>query len=290
MSDILKDFSAPAFVAAIEANQLEFWADLARFPQVELHQDREIMWFVTGIPFPMCNLVCRAQFEPGDIDARIKTTLALFKSRHLPMLWHIGPATRPAHLGKYLIAHDLVHAGDDVGMALDLLALNEELPTPSALKIESVSDVVTLKQWFHIFALSFELPEFVGQAIFDIEASSDAWQHLPRRFYIGWLNREPVATAMLFLGAGVAGVYSIGVLPAARRQGVGMAMTLVPLCEARVIGYRIGILHSSPMGLGMYRQLGFQEYCSVSDYIWAGETNRDKSRLLCQTNTNQARR
>ncbi|MEJ2555329.1 MAG: hypothetical protein P8186_03680 [Anaerolineae bacterium] len=241
MSDILKDFSAPALVAAIEANQLEFWVDLARLPQVELHQDREIMWFTTGIPFPMCNLVCRAQFEPGDIDAKIEATLAGFKSRHLPMLWHIGPATRPADLGKYLTAHGLVHAGDDVGMAVDLLALNEDLPTPPALKIESVSDVVTLKQWFHAFSLSFELPEFVGQAIFDIDVSSDAW---------------------------VAGVYSIGVLPAARRQGMGMAMTLAPLCEARAMGYRIGILHSSRMGLGMYRRLGFQEYCGVSDYIW----------------------
>jgi GNAT superfamily N-acetyltransferase len=273
MSDILKDFSAPALVAAIEANQLEFWADLARFSQVELHQDREIMWFTTGIPFPMCNLVCRAQFEPEDIDARIEATLAGFKSRHLPMLWHVGPATRPADLGKYLTAHGLVHAGDDVGMAVDLLALNEDLPTPPALKIEPVSDVVTLKQWFHAFSLSFEVPEFVGQAIFDIEVSSDAWQYLPRRYYIGLLNREPVATAMLFLGAGVAGVYSIGVLPAARRQGMGMAMTLALLCEARAMGYRIGILHSSRMGLGMYRRLGFQEYCSMSDYIWAGETS-----------------
>jgi GNAT superfamily N-acetyltransferase len=273
MSDILKDFSAPTLVAAIEANQLEFWADLARFPQVELHQDREIMWFVTGIPFPMCNLVCRTQFEPDGIDARIEATLAFFRSRHLPMLWHIGPATRPADLGKYLIAHGLVHAGDDVGMAVDLLALNDDLPTSPALMIQPVSDVVTLKQWFHAFSLSFELPESVGQAIFDIEASSDAWQHLRRRFYIGLLNGEPVATAMLFLGAGVAGVYSIGVLPAARRQGIGMAMTLATLCEARAMGYRIGILHSSQMGLGMYRRLGCQEYCSVSDYIWAGETN-----------------
>jgi GNAT superfamily N-acetyltransferase len=273
MSDILKDFSAPALVAAIEANQLEFWADLARFPQVELHQDREIMWFVTGIPFPMCNLVCRAQFEPDDIDARIEATLAGFKSRHLPMLWHIGPSTRPADLGKYLTAHGLVHAGDDVGMAVDLLALNEDLPPPLALKIESVSDVVTLKQWFHAFSLSFEVPEFVGQAIFNIDVSSDTWQHLPRRYYIGLLDGEPVATAMLFLGAGVAGVYSIGVLPAARRQGIGMAMTLAPLCEARAMGYRIGILHSSRVGLGMYRRLGFQEYCSMSDYIWTGEKN-----------------
>ncbi len=132
---------------------------------------------------------------------------------------------------------------------------------------------MTLKQWFHAFSLSFELPEFVGQAIFDIEVSSDAWQHLRRRFYIGLLNGEPVATAMLFLGAGVASVYSIGVLPAARGQGIGTAMTLASLREARAMGYRIGILHASQMGLGMYRRLGFQEYCSVSDYIWADETN-----------------
>lgn len=43
-------------------------------------------------------------------------------------------------------------------------------------------------------------------------------------------------------------------------------MTLGPLREARALGYRLGILHSSRMGMGVYRQLGFEEHCRMSHY------------------------
>lgn len=262
-----------SLVKAIEANQLRFLADLGRSPQVELHDDLEILWFVTGIPFPRFNRVLRAQFEPDDIDARIEAALAPFKSRKVPVIWHTGPTTRPADLGQRLIAHGLTQTGDEPGMAVDLLALDDDPPVPSALTIEQVGDVEALKRWSHIFALAFGLPDWVGDAIFGIETSLGLGQHAPRRLYVGLLKGEPVATSLLFLGAGVAGIYCVTTVPDARRQGIGKAMTLVPLLKARAMGYRIGTLHSSPMGLGIYRGLGFQEYCELGRYVWTGERN-----------------
>ena len=56
-----------------------------------------------------------------------------------------------------------------------------------------------------------------------------------------------------------------------RRQGIGAAVTLAPLLEARDMGYEVGILHASPMGLGMYGRVGFQECCRMSHYVWRAE-------------------
>lgn len=268
MSEILKDFSTPALVAAIEANYWEFWTFFGRSPQVELHDDPEMMWLVSGIPHPGFNGVFRTQLAPGDIDARIGETLAHFKARRLPMLWWVGPSTRPANLGEHLEAHGLTHTAEP-GMAVDLLALNEDVPQPSGLEIEHVRDVETLKKFGHAADTGFGMPDF-GKAILDIEASLGFGHHLPRHHYVGLLKGEPVGTSTLFLGAGVAGIYTVAAVPKARGQGIGSAMTLAPLREARAMGYRIGVLRSSRMGLNMYRRLGFKEYCKVSHYLMDG--------------------
>jgi len=273
MSEILKDFSTPALVAAIEANYWEFWAFFGRSPQVELHDDPEVMWLVSGIPHPGFNGVFRTQLAPDDVDARISEILTHFKLRRLPMLWWIGPSTRPANLGEHLEAHGLTHTAEP-GMAVDLLVLNEDVPQPSDLEIKRARDVETLKKFSHAADIGFGIPDFVGKAILDIEASLGFEPHLPRHHYVGLLKGEPVATSTLFLGAGVAGIYSVATVPKVRRRGIGSAMTLASLREARAMGYRIGVLRSSQMGLNMYRQLGFKEYCEVSHYLWASEAGQ----------------
>lgn len=269
MSGILKDFSSSALITVIEANYCAFWAFFGHSPRVELHDEPRMMWLVSGIPHPGFNGVFRTQLVPDDIDARISETLTHFKARQLPMTWWTSPSTRPANLGRHLEAHGLAHTVEP-GMAVDLLALNQDLPKPSSLKIERVRDVETLKKFSHAADIGFGIPDSVGNAIFDIEASLGFGHHLPRHHYVGLLEGEPVATSTLLLGAGVAGIYTVATVLEARGQGIGSAMTLAPLREARAMGYRIGVLHSSQMGLNMYRRLGFKEYCKVNYYSREG--------------------
>jgi ribosomal protein S18 acetylase RimI-like enzyme len=91
---------------------------------------------------------------------------------------------------------------------------------------------------------------------------------IPLSNYVGYLSGQPVATSELFLGAGVAGIYWVSTLPEARRKGIGLAITQAPLLQAREMGYRLGILHSSDQGMGTYRQLGFVEKCRMGHYVW----------------------
>lgn len=169
MSETLKDFSAPALATAIEASVIEQFSTIfAHLPQTEIHDESDMLWVVTGIPHPYLNCVLHAQLVPGDIDARINANLTHFRSRLLPMTWYIGPSTRSADLGKHLTIHGLTHTEDSTGMAVDLLALNEDLPAPSGLTIEHIGDVETLQKWLHIVTTSFEYPDFVANALFDL--------------------------------------------------------------------------------------------------------------------------
>ena len=71
----------------------------------------------------------------------------------------------------------------------------------------------------------------------------------PWRLVLGRLNGEHVATNIVSNGAGVVGVYGIAVTSSARGKGIGAAITLKPLLEARdKDGYNYAVLFSTEMG------------------------------------------
>jgi GNAT superfamily N-acetyltransferase len=265
MSDILKDLSAPALVAAIKANLVEWRRYLGRSPKAEFYDSPELTWLLTGMPTPSLNAVLLTQAEPGNVDAVIERAMAHFRSRGVTTLsWWTELGTQTTDIGTHLVAHGLTFREGGPGMAVDLLELNEDLPVPAALTIEPVKDAEALKRWALASIIGFGLSEMYVDAWFDLLTGLGF--DLPLCNYLGILGGKPVATSQLFLGAGVAGVYVVATIPDAQRQGIGAAMTLVPLRDARAMGFRIGILHSSPMGLGVYRRLGFREYCKMSHY------------------------
>ncbi len=273
MSNILKDLSIPALVKAIKANRFEWYNYLGRSPKAELCDSPSLTWLLTGVPFPLMNTVMRTQETRNNVDEIIEETVAHFKSKNVTRFtWWVEPGTQPTDLRDRLLAHGFTYDEGPPGMAVDLLTLNEDIAAPAGLRIKHVSDADTLKQWVSTLISGFELPTSSEGAFFDLYIGLGF--DLPLRNYVGFLNEEPIATAELFLGAGVVGIYGVVTVPRVRRQGIGAALTLAPLHEAHAMGYRIGILHSSEMGLGLYCRLGFQEYCKMSHYVWTGETSR----------------
>jgi ribosomal protein S18 acetylase RimI-like enzyme len=77
---------------------------------------------------------------------------------------------------------------------------------------------------------------------------------------------------MLFNGGGIASVYAVGTVPAARGKGIGSAITLKPLLEARAMGYHYAGLFSTEMGIRTYQWIGFQLTDSrINRYLWRDE-------------------
>jgi ribosomal protein S18 acetylase RimI-like enzyme len=169
-------------------------------------------------------------------------------------------------LGSYLEANGFIHIGHEPGMAADLMMLNENWMASPGLSIERVSNTESLKMWCQTCVKGFGMPSFVEDAFFDFMSHVGLGDTLP---YIGLLNDQPVATSLMVLAAGVAGMYNVATVPEARQKGIGTWMTLTPLRNARAMGYHIGILHASEMGVNIYRRLGFREYCQIDHYEWS---------------------
>ena len=60
---------------------------------------------------------------------------------------------------------------------------------------------------------------------------------------------------------------------------MGAALTLAALRDAREREYRIGILQSSAMAVGVYRRLGFEQYSTYLVYAGTGQELRPRGPL-----------
>jgi GNAT superfamily N-acetyltransferase len=61
----------------------------------------------------------------------------------------------------------------------------------------------------------------------------------------------------------------VGTIPSARGLGIGAAITLKPLLDARAQGYRYGVLFATEMGQPVYERIGFRVVPGrINRYLW----------------------
>lgn len=270
MTEVVTDTSPAALEAAAEANFLGFWRILFESPLIEVREDPDITTYTTGIPFPLFNGVMRTDLRGETMDERITEVMERFRSTKLPMMWVVSPSSAPADIGRRLEGNGLVlEEAPNPGMAIDLRNLSDDPGGPSRLSLSTVDGMDSLRIWSDVLTRGFEMPEFVGKAFLDMfESLGGPGPDQPWRAYLGSIDGEPIATAMLALAAGVAGIFNVATLPEARGKGAGTAITAAALRDAVRMGYRVGVLQASAMGRSVYHRMGFREYGAYSQYIW----------------------
>jgi GNAT superfamily N-acetyltransferase len=268
MTDIIKDCSnSELIIEAIEKSWFEQFAFWGSAPSREVYEDQYLKRVTLFAPErAQFNCVHLARLTPENVHVNIDEMIDYFRSRKLPWNWYTGPSTRPLDLGEHLQSHGFNHVGDTPGMAVELESMNKNLPEPSNLTIEPLEDVETLKDWIQVGTIGFRLKRSTSELLFDIESTLGFDKNLPRRSYVGYLNGEPVAASLLLLTSGVAGLFCVSTIPKARGKGIGTAISLTPMKEAHEMGYKVGVVHSSKMGYGVYRRIGFEDYCTIGIY------------------------
>jgi ribosomal protein S18 acetylase RimI-like enzyme len=258
------DLSIRPLARMVEANLAEHYAYLGHAPGAELADEGDLLWVITGVMSATQNGVVRARLghlTPAALGARIDQVLRRFRDRRVYMSWWVGPATEPPEIGAHLEAHGMP-AGRVPGMAADLVTLNEP-PAAPGLAVVPVTDEAALWRWVGVHGHDFS--EADRRAHIELYAGLGLSHRLPWRHDVGRRDGKPVGASSLFLGGGAAGIYNVATVPEARRQGIGTAMTLAPLRQARAEGYRVGVLQSSAAGASVYRRLGFGRCC------WMGQ-------------------
>ena len=84
---------------------------------------------------------------------------------------------------------------------------------------------------------------------------------------IARLNGRNVATALGYDNGGVCGLYNVGTLEHARRQGIGTALSALHLHDARSRGCTTATVQSTEMAEHIYRALGFRDLGRILEYV-----------------------
>ncbi len=268
---IQRDLSPDAIVTALEDSAIESVRTWSAWSELELHEDPELLGTLTNIPVSLFNCVLRPRLTTDTVDAAIEASLARARRRGVPLSWWLGPAPTPADIETRLELAGFAKIDELIGMAVDLKRLEPPPTYPAGLTIEEITEGDQFRRWCFLLGLVFE---FGRQAL-------TAWQRCyeaagygpdtPWRHFLARLDGAPVATASLFLGAGVASIANVGTVSELRGRGLGRIVSAHPLTLARDAGYRIGTLWASKMGAPMYRRLGFRPYCLGPVYLWKPE-------------------
>jgi GNAT superfamily N-acetyltransferase len=217
------------------------------------------------------NSVYQSRFTADNLDQKVTEILSFYSSRsHLPMTWAVTPFCQPQDLSKVLERHGFKPAFKARGMCLHLDQIIEPTVSKSIHKIVQVSTLEQLSQWFVPIRESFNFSDPVIESFFELFRSRGFGDRLPWKLLLGTVEGKPVSSARLFFAAGVAGIYHVATIPAARGRGYGTEITLASLQLAKNCGYKTAILLASPSGYNLYRRLGFQE-CATADVFISPE-------------------
>lgn len=267
MSLIRREASSSTELAeAADANLVTHatWA-LERTPGMRVSRDLGVVLTDSGLPCDTFNLVCRARLTEGEAQAGIRAALAFYRAARRPFTWWVGPADQPANLGDLLISAGFAPAETEIAMAADLASL-PAAPVPVGLEIRRARSATELHDFACVVAANWDPPDPEVLRFYALTAPALLEPDAPLGFYVGYLAGEPVASAELTLGGGVAGLYSICTLEAYRRQGIGTAMALQPLLDARASGVATAVLQAAVAGVGIYTRVGFAGFGGITEY------------------------
>lgn len=259
----------PQAAQSPRTNLIELLHFMARSPLARLTESEGWRRWWTPIPHPWFSGIHVSRPSEADTGALIGDTVAYFQQQGATAFtWWLDADVAAAPWATALVAHGFRYDAATPGMAAEIASLPAEVPTPRDFRIVPVSDSQTLQLWAEVFIAGYELPPTWAADFFHL--LDGLLLGPPMLNYLGYLGDSPVTAASLFLGERVAGIYNVATLPEARRQGLGAAMTLVPLQEAQAQGYRVAVLQSSPLGYGIYERLGFRRTCAVDSFYWLG--------------------
>lgn len=223
--------------------------------------DPRFVRIVTGEAHPLGNFALMA--DPHDLDATRAGIEPLCNCGAPAAALFVGAVG--ADVDAVLREAGFEQHGDMPGMAVDIERL---APTsaPEGCVLEGFPAGARDEDWVDAFAAGYEIPRATAAA-FSPGNMGAGGDDDPVQFFGVIREGRIVATSVLVLDDGVAGIYCVSTRRGERGRGLGALVTADPLRRARALGYRVGVLQSSEAGYAVYKRLGFADHGVIPLYV-----------------------
>jgi ribosomal protein S18 acetylase RimI-like enzyme len=235
---------------------IDFYQTMA----IDQLQSPHILAVATGDFSSYLNVVIDTRPRRENSLDLIKSVTPFFAKHQVPWSWLITPASHE---------NDLIQLGFSLLEELPVMYFDLSHPLQNVennlISVREADENDDLQTWKIPINEGFQAPE--GEDYFrklnvDILKSGSG----KLRQFIAYYQNNIAAAGTLFLSKNAVMLHNLATRTAYTKRGVGTALTLHMMGEAKKLGFKHCFLDSSESGFNLYKRVGFQVYSTTLIY------------------------
>ncbi|QBD74838.1 GNAT family N-acetyltransferase [Ktedonosporobacter rubrisoli] len=245
---------------ALRLNVQTCYERLTRASNKDIFQEAEVMGAQDHMTI--------ASVNPLQIGTQLDHLLAWYREQkplQEVICWYLHPAP-PKDLEALLLARGFAPNWQAHWMWCDLRHLSPHHNRPANLDIRVSENELAWEV--------DDLPYYDPQDVPNLAALHNAYpQHSPA--LLAFQHQQIVGRCMLNFTMGqwgIAGLFAMGVVPSARKQGIGTALAHAACKLAQQMGCHHVVLNATPLGEPVYRRVGFQSMGYTDTWLLPSQT------------------
>jgi len=240
------------------------------FPGGEIQETGRALWTLSATPLLLVNGVIRydaRDFDGPDSERDLDSCLAVLSTYDVPWRFSAWEHLGADVLVPQLLARGMIGTDNAKAMWLDLRGRARATAGEDGIDVRPANNASYHHVWTQIFTTVFGIPSNYADVFEQMVARADSYG------LVAFANGRPVGCMSIELEQGLAVVNNLGVLPTARRQGVGRRLLEAAHELATAQGAKASVVVAASPGSGTLKRLGYHAVTSVAYLTPAAQRN-----------------
>ena len=262
---------------AISAVQTRF---ALMFPGGEIQDTGRAIWTLSTTPLLVANGVIRydaRDFNGPDCERDLDNCLAALSTYDVPWRFSAWEHLGADVLVPHLVARGMIGAAKAPAMWLDLRGRPLVTRDEDGIEIRPATNAADHHTWTQIFTDVFAIPSEYADVFEQMVAKSHSFSA------VAYADGRPVGCLSVAMEEGLAVVDNLGVLPTARRRGVGRRLLEAAHEAAAAQGAKACVVVAPPAGSDICARLGYHAVTSVTYLMPAVSQHLNRSSMMART-------